>query len=116
STSVSSAVGTPMTYPPVDAQPLVALLAPRIAACAGSARIATWELAIALDTTGTEIVDVAVHPAVSRDTTIADAAAVGGAAFDRFTACVEDAAWELDLDDRFARPTGHYAVTVAGPR
>ncbi|HTJ41911.1 MAG TPA: hypothetical protein VL463_07425, partial [Kofleriaceae bacterium] len=59
-----------------------------------------WDLTVGVDTTRTEVVDVQV--------TGSDSAA--------FTACVEDAAWDLELDDRFAPFTRHYNAAVVGSR
>jgi hypothetical protein len=89
-----------MTIPPPDPQVLAGALAPRTLACAVQYGQRRWDVTVAIDTTGDEIVDVAVR----------------GADDAGFRACVEDAAWDLTLDARFARFTRAYDVRVAGAR
>jgi Vault protein inter-alpha-trypsin domain len=97
SVGTTCTIGVGHTEPRPSAAILAALVAPRVRACAAQHRQPAWKLALAIDTTGAEIVDVHV-----------DGAPAGGG----FAACVEDAAWELDLDDRFVRFTGRYDVVV----
>jgi hypothetical protein len=78
---------------------LATVLEPRAQACAAQHHRGAWDLAVSFDTTGPEIVDVSVLHA-------------DGA----FAACIEDAAWDVVLDDRFFRFSGHYEARVRGAR
>jgi len=90
---------------------LAALLAPRAQACAVQTRQRAWHLKVAFDTTGDEIVDVHARAGVTADPT-----AGGPSGVDAMRACVEEAAWDLQLDGRFAAWTGHYVASVDGAR
>ncbi|HTJ46256.1 MAG TPA: VIT domain-containing protein, partial [Kofleriaceae bacterium] len=86
STHTTCGVGTGFSIPNPEPSVIAAMLSSRVRACAAQAHQPRWDLTVGVDTTRTEVVDVQV--------TGSDSAA--------FTACVEDAAWDLELDDRFA--------------
>jgi hypothetical protein len=99
-------------YAPIDPAPLAARLAPRVRACAVQGRVPRWDVAIELDTTGAEIVDVDVKAVTA--TAATRATEDDRAAAPAFLACVTEAAWELSLDASVAPPTARVIVPITG--
>lgn len=93
-----SGTGTGRVEPEPELAPL---LAARVAACAAAVP-APWTTTVDVETTGVEVVDVAV--------TSTGAAASRA----RFDACVTEAAWDLQLDERFERYTRTFTASFDG--
>jgi hypothetical protein len=81
-------IGPPPPEPPRDPPDLAAMIDAR--ACH-----ANRDVELTIDTTGDEIVDVAVHGPI-----------------DPISTCVADAAWRVRLDSRFDAPRDHFTVVV----
>ena len=103
--SISTRIGPQVTReaPGLDDQ-----LAGPVALCALRHRRAAWDVVVEVETTGREVVDVAAWSvAPPADTAAEDAA---------FAACLVEAGWALDLDDRFASWTRRFTTRIAGAR
>jgi hypothetical protein len=75
------------------------LLEKPVAVCAARRGIDTWSVALVVETTGREIVDVRLR---------------GGADDPAFATCVIENAWALRLGDEFAKWTASFDVNVTG--
>jgi hypothetical protein len=112
STGATCHMTSDVGYAPIDPAPLAARLAPRVRACAVQGRVPRWDVAIELDTTGAEIVDVDVKAVTA--TAATRATEDDRAAAPAFLACVTEAAWELSLDASVAPPTARVIVPITG--
>ena len=101
--SVGGSLGGMGTRGRPPAPDLRALLAGRVAACTAGLTDPGWRLEVELETTGVEVVDVAV-----RVGGVADAATAA-----RLDACAVEAGWALELDPSFAYHTRTFTESFA---